>query len=136
MKQAVAAFAAVALLVAVAATLRWAADGDGGVGGRFRTADVALRVAVQDYSEAFLGGDADAAYVLLSARCQARLSRDEFAAVVAAARKTYGPTPIRSLEVEVDGDMAQATYTYPVAALDQTAEPWVYEQLGWKQDDC
>lgn len=136
MKQAVAAFAAVALLVAVAATLRWAADGDGGVGGRFRTADVALRVAVEDYSEAYLGGDAEAAYALLSARCQDRLSRDEFAVMVAAARETYGPTPIRSLEVEVDGDMAQATYTYPVAALDQTAEPWVYEQLGWKQDDC
>ena len=136
MKRAVAAFAVVALVVAVVATLRWADDGDGsGVGGRFRAPDIALRAAVQDYSEAYLGGDADAAYALLSARCRDRLSRDEFATLVAAARETYGPTPISSLEVEVDGDVARATYTYPVAALDQTAEPWIYE-LGWKQDDC
>ncbi len=99
--------------------------------------DEELRAAVVAYSDAFLSGDSDGAYGILSERCQDRHTQDAFAVVVEAAAAFYGaPLPLQSFEAEVAGDLARVSYTYAVPALDQLSEPWVREGGEWKQDDC
>ena len=89
------------------------------------------------YSDAFLTGDATAAYELLSARCQARTSHTEFAGIVEAAKAQYGHAlPLRSFKAQVSSDLARVTYTYDVAEINQDAEPWVREDGAWHEDDC
>jgi hypothetical protein len=95
-----------------------------------------LKAAVHSFSDAYLSGDDEEAYAMLSDRCQSQVDRDEFRAVVAAAKEMFGPTPIETLDVDVDGDDGSATYTYPDDALNQTAEPWVFEDHVWHVDDC
>lgn len=96
----------------------------------------ALRAAVQAYSDAYLTGS-QAAYDMLSARCRARHSSESFAAILAGAKALYGsPLAIRTFEAEIAGNLARATYTYEVAAINQTGEPWVREGGGWHEDDC
>lgn len=96
-----------------------------------------LRRAVTAYSAAFLGGDGDAAYRLLSERCKARTSREAMGSMTASAKKTYGEQPIKTLTVDsLAGDLARVTYTYSVPALNQTKEPWVREAGQWHEDDC
>jgi hypothetical protein len=99
-----------------------------------------LREAVQAYSDAFLTGDADAAYALLSKRCQDRTGKAEFAAIVEQAGQQYGdPLPFKTFSTGVlvdDADLARVTYTYAVAEINQDAEPWVREDGAWHEDDC
>lgn len=94
-----------------------------------------LKGAVEAYSVAYLSGDGSAAYGLLSSRCKDRTTLSEFAALTEAAESTYGPMPIESIDVNLNGDQAQATYTYADPSINQDSEPWVF-QGGWRNDDC
>lgn len=100
-------------------------------------AESAIREAARAYSDAFLTGDADAAYELFSERCKARTDETEFASSVSVASGMYGdPLPFATFEADVSGDMARVTYTYADAPeINQDSEPWVNEN-GWRQDDC
>lgn len=85
----------------------------------------------------FLGGDADAAWNLLSTRCRDRLARSDFATAVGQARNIYGGASMTSLEVDtLEGTIARVTYRYDDPSLDQEREPWVLEDGQWRQDDC
>jgi hypothetical protein len=96
-----------------------------------------LRVAVQGYSDGFLGGNPTAAYQYFSARCKEKVSLSYFTGIVTAAKVTYGSVlPMASYDAQVSGDLARVTYTYDVVALNQDAEPWVREEGLWKTDDC
>jgi hypothetical protein len=100
-------------------------------------AAAALKQAVNAYSVSYLSGDGDAAFALLSSRCKARLSETEMRSVTAQAKAIYGQLPIQSYTVnDLSGDLARVTYTYSVAAIDQTKEPWVREGGRWLEDDC
>ena len=96
-----------------------------------------LRVAVQTYSDGFLGGDPTLAYDYFSGRCKEKVSLSYFTGIVMAAKVTYGSVlPIMSYDAHVSGDLARVTYTFEVPALNQDAEPWVREAGLWKTDDC
>jgi hypothetical protein len=96
-----------------------------------------LRVAVQTYSNGFLGGDPTVAYDYFSERCKEKVSLSYFTGIVMAAKVTYGSVlPIMSYDAQVSGDLARVTYTFEVSALNQDAEPWVREAGLWKTDDC
>ena len=96
----------------------------------------ALEESVRAYSAAFLRGDGAAAYELLSKRCRNRTRLSEFEALAEQAQARYGPEEIATLKVKVNGDQAQATYTYAQSQiLDQDNERWVNE-AGWRNDDC
>lgn len=97
----------------------------------------ALRTTVQAYSDAYLTGKGEAAYALLSKRCQERMDRNQFVALVGQAKQMYGSAlPIQTFKAEVSGDLARVTYTYSVSAINQDAEPWVRESGHWHEDDC
>ncbi|MFD4670468.1 hypothetical protein ACFWNN_12075 [Lentzea sp. NPDC058450] len=101
------------------------------------TDNTALELQVRAYSTAFLAGDGDAAYDLLSQRCKERNTRPNFVMLVQQAGTLYGPQEIRSLKVDqAAGDLARVTYTYDSAELDQRGEPWVRESGVWRIDDC
>lgn len=95
-----------------------------------------LQKAVTAYSDAFLTGDAKA-YDLLSNRCRARMDKNYFIGMLLAAKTTYGRAlPIRSFKAKISDDMARVTYTYDLASINQTGEPWVREGIDWHNDDC
>lgn len=120
-------------LGAVLLALTLAACGSGGTSGE----KPALRRAVQNYSDAYLTGDANTAYALLSKRCQARTTEADFAALVSQAKGLYGTAlPMKTFKVDLNDAQARVTYTYEMAAINQTDEPWVKESGDWHQDDC
>jgi hypothetical protein len=97
----------------------------------------ALETAVRAYSAAYLGGDSGAAFSLLSKRCQLRLGQQQMVDLTDGAKAQYGPQDILSLKVDaLQGTLARVTYTYAASALDQSSEPWVFEDGGWREDDC
>lgn len=105
--------------------------------GNTATDSADLKSAVTAYSDAYLSGDATAAYDLLSARCQGRMSVEQFGGLVSAAKAAYGDAlPIKAFDAKVSDDLARVTYTYGVPALDQDSEPWVQENGDWREDDC
>ncbi|WP_439660791.1 hypothetical protein ACSHWB_04340 [Lentzea sp. HUAS TT2] len=64
------------------------------------------------YSTAFLAGNGDVAYDLLSQRCKERNTRPNFVMLVQQAGALYGPQEMRSLKVDqAAGDLARVTYT-------------------------
>lgn len=91
---------------------------------------------VQLYSDLFLNGQGSQSYVMFSNRCFERTDRNQYIAASAQAKQMYGPMEMKSYDAEISGNMARVTYTYPVPALDQQQEPWVYEDGQWRQDDC
>lgn len=92
---------------------------------------------MQAYSDAFLKGEANAAYAMLSKRCRDRVARAEWSDIVEQAKQTYGSAlPIKTFDAQVSGDMARVTYTFDLAAINQDAEPWVREGGSWREDDC
>lgn len=95
-----------------------------------------LEAAVRTYTEAFLGGDADAAYDLLSERCRGELARNDFTAIVAQASAQYGDAEITSYEDDVRGNVATATYELSDPTLNQVEERWLLEGGNWRNDDC
>lgn len=96
----------------------------------------AVKRAVNAYSSAFLGGRGADAYGMLSGRCQARVNRAQFLSAVDTAHDIYGPLPIKSLRVVVDGRTARATYTYAVSRLNQRNEPWLKVSGRWRMNEC
>lgn len=97
----------------------------------------ALQQAAQDYSDAYLTGDAEAGYLLLSDRCKERMSESEFSTLVEAAASIYGSAiEFKSFSADVNDEQARVTYTFPDnPEIDQEDEPWV-DEGGWRQDDC
>lgn len=93
---------------------------------------------VKAYSDAFLTGDADAAFALRSTRCQDAIGESRFAAVVDQAGALYGePLDFETYSENVTEDgTATVTYTYVVSGINQTDQPWVFEGSGWRYDDC
>lgn len=110
-----------------AATSSAPAQGDG---------EAALQRAVRAYSTAYLAGDGPTAWGMFSARCQGRVSQDELSGAAVKAYTQYGPQAIKTLTVDVQGNLARATYTYEDSAINQTGEPWVLQGGAWKMDDC
>ncbi len=97
----------------------------------------ALETAVRAYSAAYLTGEGSIAYGLLSDRCQQRIGEAEFTGLTRAAQAQYGGQPIQTLTVDtLAGPLARVTYTYSASAINQQAEPWVFEKGSWHQDDC
>lgn len=93
--------------------------------------------AVEQYSVAYTGGDAEVAYGMLSSRCRERVGEDEFAGMVSAAGEMYGEMEPESVGVEqLEGEMARVSYRFGVPALDQQSEPWTVEDGQWRVDDC
>ncbi len=97
----------------------------------------ALQDAVRAYSAAYLGGEADVAWSILSSRCQDRLGRSEFNALVSGATALYGDAKIQDFHIdELAGTLARVTYTFDNPAINQDREPWSFEDGAWKEDDC
>ena len=97
-----------------------------------------LREAVQAYSDAFLTGDSESAYTMLSERCQRRMDKADFARITTIARDIYGGKPqvfVKYAE-RVSGNFARVTYTFDSPTLSQDEEPWVREFGAWHEDDC
>ena len=96
-----------------------------------------LEIAVRAYSAAFLGGEGDAAYQMLSARCRNRVAHDQFVLEVAVAKQAYGDAAMQTFSIDqISGGLARVTYTYDKAAINQASEPWAFEDGAWHEDDC
>jgi len=95
----------------------------------------ALKSAVSAYSKAYLTGNGAAAYQLLSRNCRAKLPLSKLAALTEYAAELYGFVPIKTYRATIQGTTAQVTYTYAVAKINQTNQPWVYEN-GWRNNNC
>ena len=96
-----------------------------------------LRAAVQSYSNAYLTGDVVGSRSLLSERCKIRVGPGEWAAAVKVAGQKYGNAlPIDAYDAQVSGDVARVSYTFTVAALDQSRQRWVHEGGRWHDDGC
>jgi hypothetical protein len=92
---------------------------------------------VQEYSDAFLTGEVNRSWSLLSKRCRDRMGRDQWSRIVTAAAAQYGKgLPVRSFDATVSGDLARVSYTFDVAEINQDSEPWVREGGKWLEDDC
>src|SRR4051794_23817850 len=91
-----------AALIAAAALVVVSADAEASPG------PASLKRAVRSYSTAFLSGDSGRAWHMLTARCRHRLDRDEFAAIVRAAHARFGRAKLRSIRVEVRGNLGRA----------------------------
>lgn len=95
-----------------------------------------LESSVRAYTEAFLGGDAEASRALLSSRCQGDTSATQWKSIVTRAATEYGDATITTYSEDVDGQLAVATYELSDPVLNQTAERWILEQGEWRNDDC
>ena len=125
--------------VAVAALLVGSAacGGGGGAAGATADTDEGLKNNVKSYSLAYLAGDGQTAWDLLSARCQKRITLAQMKEMTATAAVTFGQHEISTYEADVHDTLARVTYTYADAAsINQDSEPWVKESGTWKQDDC
>jgi hypothetical protein len=107
------------------------------VAGQAMSDTLALRRAVQAYSDAYLSGKGKAAWSLLSARCQKMDTLAGFSSLVDQAKTLYGnPLPMTSFTAHIAGGMARVTYTYTVTAINQADQPWTLEASGWRDDNC
>jgi hypothetical protein len=92
---------------------------------------------VQAYSDGYLADEPVEVYNRLSNRCKQRMPLSSFTRLSVAANQLYGgPLPIQTFKANIQGNLARATYTYRVPAINQTQEPWVREHGQWHQDDC
>lgn len=97
-----------------------------------------LRVDAQAYTNAYITADLNAAWDLLSTRCQAFIGRHHFDSNSIDANYTYGqPHQITTFYAHVHGRRAELTYSFADApGLDKTAQPWVRQRGAWRNDDC
>jgi hypothetical protein len=96
-----------------------------------------LQAAVQAYSAAYLTGKGTAAYALLSSRCQQLVGLPQMISLTSAAASLHRALPVTSFTVNSNsGSQATVTYTYAVAKLNQSQQPWVIEGGSWKDDNC
>jgi len=102
-----------------------------------RSRAAALETAVRAYSTVVLDGESAKAYTLLSKRCRERMTEAAFEKIATGGAALYGTARLKTLRItQLSGDLARVTYTYDKAAINQTAEPWVYEGGTWREDDC
>ena len=93
--------------------------------------------AVQAFSDALLGRQPVRAYALLSERCRARLSLDDFTNTEANANPTNGKArQIRYADIAQDGATATVTFDYTARATNPKHQTWVSEHGHWRNDDC
>lgn len=97
-----------------------------------------LEQAIQAYTTAYFGGDADAAYGALSARCAGKISKEQYGAVVRQAATDYGPDhPATGITAQVSGDLARASYKVQgLPKFSQNGQPWARENGAWHYDAC
>lgn len=95
-----------------------------------------LRKAVEAYTAAFLGGDAEAAYSLLTERCHGETAAADFKRIVDQAHAEYGNESILSYADKVDGQVATVTYELTDPYLNQDNERWLLEDGTWHNDEC
>jgi hypothetical protein len=92
---------------------------------------------VQAYSDGYLADEPVEAHNLLSNRCKQRISWSSFTRLSVAADQLHcGPRPIQTFTANIQDNLARATYTYNVPAINQTQEPCVREHGQWHEDDC
>ncbi|MGQ4351972.1 hypothetical protein [Streptomyces drozdowiczii] len=98
----------------------------------------ALAKAVADYTDAYFGGEADAAYGALSVRCAGKITADQYKGVVEQAAAEYGPDhPATGITAEVSGDLARVTYAVKgLPKFAQSGQPWAREDGTWHYDAC
>ncbi len=102
-----------------------------------RRTDPALRKAVQAYADAFLVGDAPAAFDLLSERCKDTVDMESFGTDAITAGERYGaPQKISRWSETVRGSSATVSYSFAGGAPAKTKEPWVREAGFWQLDAC
>ncbi len=98
-----------------------------------------LESSVSDYSEAFFAGEGLGAYDLISERCRAEIAQDEYVAKVVTFAGLLGDSRPEMTSFTVDsleGESATVSYSYDRGDYDQTAQPWVREEGGWRYDNC
>ncbi|HWJ64868.1 MAG TPA: hypothetical protein VNS19_23040 [Acidimicrobiales bacterium] len=95
-----------------------------------------LEDAVRAYTDAFLGGEDEAAYALLSERCHGEMASADFKDIVDQAEATYGGETITTYDENVNGNTATVTYELTDPVLNQTNERWVLENGAWLNDEC
>jgi hypothetical protein len=99
----------------------------------------ALEQAVRDYTAAFFAPDAEAAYALISERCQAATDLESYTERVELAAQEQGRLTVQSLRIEEAAeDTARVSYSVGVPTLDErlTAQPWALEDDSWVFDAC
>ncbi|MFY9913441.1 MAG: hypothetical protein WAK18_02150 [Nocardioidaceae bacterium] len=95
-----------------------------------------LKKAVSQYSVAYLSGDADTAFALLSDRCALDLGHQGMAALVGAASQLYDTASPNTIDAKISGPHATVSYSFDESTLDQTNEPWLLENGHWHNDQC
>jgi hypothetical protein len=103
-----------------------------------KPAPASLETRVRAYTKAFLGGDAEGAYALLSERCHGEIAYAEFKAVVDQATDLYGDATITSYSATFSVEVTAARVTYELSdpVLNQTNERWLLEAGVWVNDEC
>jgi hypothetical protein len=100
------------------------------------TDTAAVEDAVRSYSSAYLRGDSQTAYVMLSTRCRKIINLGQLKAASAGGAALYGQAQLISVTSIVDGDHASVTYRFSQPAIDQENQPWVREAGRWHYDAC
>lgn len=100
--------------------------------------DDALEAAVRAYSKAFFDGEATTGYEMLSKRCAAETDLSTYTGTLMAVKLIYPEeTPkLETVQVETDGNVGTATYTYSDDAVNVSGQRWVLEKGSWKHDGC
>jgi hypothetical protein len=97
-----------------------------------------LEKAVHAYSDAYFTTDTATAYAMLSKRCQAGVTADEYGQSIKATTQKFGTKhKVKTVTVDqMSGDMARVSYTYDVPLLSQKAQSWTREDAAWRWDAC
>lgn len=97
----------------------------------------ALTKAVQDYTTKLFAGDASG-YDLVSARCKAQYSHDEWTDLAVQGHHDYGSQVATDIHIdELSGNLARVTYgAGHIPAMDREKQPWVREGGVWHWDGC
>lgn len=97
----------------------------------------ALKAAVYRYTSTLLGGSPDAAFAMLSKRCQVDIGRQTYVQEAKAGAALYKGLTLTSYSVDQFAPpVARVTYGTQASALDQTNQPWRYENGAWRWDNC
>lgn len=97
---------------------------------------VALKKAVQGYSDKFLDGDIAAYDDYFSKGCKAKVERNYFLGILMTADQFGGRQPIKTFDATITGTSADVSYTFPNATINQSHETWILEGSDWKTTDC